>query len=186
MRKRHLTLWICLIALFGLMAGTGVASAQKSKIKPTFNKATAASPPTITKAPVSSTNLKPGQNSLTSYDPYKAAGKFPVPSKIIHDHNQSRHMRKPGDLRRDGGGYFTAREDPQKVLTAYHSGQTTLLGRSNAKLPMEQFPIVRYNKVKGFNNNPGTKHFNQPTDVFMIKGTVKVSVVPMSPTWSPK
>jgi len=76
----------------------------------------------------------------------------------------------------NGGGYFKDASDAQRVLDAYHSGDASILrttGNGNV--------VVRYRGVTGYNNNPGAGYLNQPTDVFMIKGTKSVSVVPISP-----
>ncbi len=76
----------------------------------------------------------------------------------------------------NGGGYFKDASDAQRVLDAYHSGDASILrttGNGNV--------VVRYRGVTGYNNNPGAGYLNQPTDVFMIKGTKSVSIVPISP-----
>ena len=73
----------------------------------------------------------------------------------------------------NGGGYFKDASDAQRVLDAYHSGDASILrttGNGNV--------VVRYRGVTGYNNNPGAGYLNQPTDVFMIKGTKSVSIVP--------
>lgn len=36
-----------------------------------------------------------------------------------------------------------------------------------------------YEGVTGFDNNPGSGHLDQPSNVFLIKGTKKPSVVPI-------
>jgi hypothetical protein len=41
--------------------------------------------------------------------------------------------------------------------------------------------LVRFDGVTGFNNNPAAGFVDQPTNVFIVKGTSKVSVVPTSP-----
>jgi hypothetical protein len=91
---------------------------------------------------------------------------------------QDRHIL--GTLSYNGGGYFTSVTDAQQVLDDFHNGDTTILGRNAAGQI-----LVRDNNVVGYNNNPGANYFNQPTNVFVIKGTVKVSVYPTSPGATP-
>ena len=87
---------------------------------------------------------------------------------------QARHVL--GSPLYNGGGYFKDAAEAQRVLDAYHSGEATILGTtSNGNV------IVRFDGVTGFNNNPGAGYLDQPTNVFMIKGTNSVSVVPYSP-----
>ncbi|MCG2583851.1 RHS repeat domain-containing protein [Massilia sp. TS11] len=106
-----------------------------------------------------------------------SASDFPaVGSKISQ--KQLRHIGGRNEYR--GGGYLDSVESAQKVLNAYHSGSATILGKSQAG-----FPIVRYEGVTGTNVN--LPNFpNQPTNVFMIKGTSAPSVVPMNPNWTPR
>lgn len=68
-------------------------------------------------------------------------------------------------------------EDAQKVLDAYHSEQSVILGRSS-----QGFPIIQVDSVTGTNVNIGAGITAQPTNVFMIKGSASPSVVPISPT----
>lgn len=68
--------------------------------------------------------------------------------------------------------------DAQKVLDAYLSGETVIIGKS-----VQGFPVVRYNSVSGTNVNIGAGFPNQPTNVFIIKGTASPSVVPTNPNW---
>jgi hypothetical protein len=71
-------------------------------------------------------------------------------------------------------------DDAQSVLDALHSGKAKVLGQTK-----QGHVVVKYDKVTGFNNNPGAGFIDQPTNVFMIKGTSKPSVVPTSPLWKP-
>jgi len=71
---------------------------------------------------------------------------------------------------------MNSKADAQKVLDAYHKGSAKIIGRSS-----QGFPLVRYNGVAGTNVNLGAGFRNQPTNVFMIKGTKSPSVVPVSP-----
>ena len=71
-------------------------------------------------------------------------------------------------------------DDAQAVLDAVHNGGATILGKSR-----QGNIVVRFEGVTGFNNNPGAGFVNQPTNVFMIKGTASTSVVPTTPSWKP-
>lgn len=68
--------------------------------------------------------------------------------------------------------------DAQAVLDAYHAGDAIILGRS-----AQGFPVVRVPGLTGINVNRAAGITNQTTNVFMIKGTVRPSVVPLTPTW---
>ena len=90
---------------------------------------------------------------------------------------QARHIEgTPQWTARGEGGYFKSPADAQAVLDAVKSGQAQVIGRTaNGQL------IVRYDGVTGFNNNAAAGFVDQPTNVFIVKGTLKVSVVPTSP-----
>ncbi|CCH16745.1 RHS repeat-associated core domain-containing protein [Micromonospora lupini] len=105
----------------------------------------------------------------------------PCLSTAISRQKQGRHVQ--GDPLHNGTGksYFNSQADAQGVLDAYHRGDTTVLGRTSSGNI-----VVRYDGVTGYNNNPGAGFHDQPTNVFMIKGTKSPSVVPISPGWSPK
>lgn len=75
-----------------------------------------------------------------------------------------------------GGGYLDSVADAQKVLDAYRSGQAKIIGTTS-----QGFPIVRFDGVTGTNVNLGVNITNQPTNVFIIKGTKSPSVVPTNP-----
>lgn len=91
---------------------------------------------------------------------------------------QYRHVRGHRDYR--GGGVMESYADAQAVLDAYHSGNAEILG-VNAR----GFPVVRVPTVTGTNINTGVGVLEQPTNVFVIKGTAKVSVFPTTPDWTP-
>jgi len=80
-----------------------------------------------------------------------------------------------------GSSYMNSVADAQKILDAYHAGQTTILGQN-----AQGFPVVRFDGVTGTNVNSKVGITNQPTNVFIIKGTSSPSVVPTNPNWSPK
>jgi RHS repeat-associated protein len=90
---------------------------------------------------------------------------------------QARHIGgTPEWTARGQGGYFAEAADAQAVLDAVKSGTAQVLGRTaNGQL------LVRFDGVTGFNNNPAAGFVDQPTNVFIVKGTSKVSVVPTSP-----
>jgi hypothetical protein len=95
---------------------------------------------------------------------------------------QLRHIAgRPEFAARGGGGYFNSVDDAQAVLDAYHSGSATILGKSP-----QGFPIVRFDGITGTNVNVGAGIRDQATNVFMIKGTSRPSVVPTNPFWKPK
>lgn len=66
--------------------------------------------------------------------------------------------------------------DAQAVLDAFHSGRAKILGKT-----AQGFPIVKVDGVVGTNVNNGVGILNQPTSVFIIKGTASPSVVPTDP-----
>lgn len=95
----------------------------------------------------------------------------------ISDQRQARHIDGP-DYRH--GGYFTSKADAQRVLNEFHDGSAKVLGVTD-----RGYIVVRSPHVSGVNHNVGAGHENQPTDVFFIKGTRGVSVVPANPNWKP-
>ncbi len=80
------------------------------------------------------------------------------------------------------GSYFKTKADAQSVLDAVNAGRGTFLGKT--KLGNDVFRVE--GMPGGFNHNPSAGFLHQPTDVFIVKGTTKVSVVPTSPTWISK
>ena len=74
---------------------------------------------------------------------------------------------------------MNSKADAQSVLDSVHSGSAQVLGTTK-----QGHLVVRNAGVTGFNNNPGAGFVNQPTNVFLIKGTAKPSVVPTNPNWS--
>ena len=89
---------------------------------------------------------------------------------------QLRHINGRPEYR--GGGYFDNAADAQSVLDAFHSGDATIIGTTS-----QGFPVVRYGGVTGTNVNVSAGFPNQPTNVFIIKGTASPSVVPANPKW---
>ena len=90
---------------------------------------------------------------------------------------QMRHIAGCPELKaRNKGGYLNSISDAQAVLDAFHSGRAKILGKN-----AQGFPIVKVDGVVGTNVNIGAKIPNQPTSVFMIKGTASPSVVPTNP-----
>ena len=73
-----------------------------------------------------------------------------------------------------------SKEDAQKVLDEWHAGGLEILGKDN-----QGFPVVRSSNITGTNINRGAGFPNQPTDVFIIKGTKSPSIVPANPHWTP-
>jgi hypothetical protein len=101
--------------------------------------------------------------------------------KKVSSQKQYRHILNRPEWASRQGGYFKTVDDAQAVLDACHSGNASVIGvnsRGN--------PVVRFNGVTGFNNNPDAGFLDQPTNIFMIKGTKSPSVVPISPEWRPR
>jgi hypothetical protein len=94
----------------------------------------------------------------------------------ISAQRQGRHLA--GAAQYNGGGYFNSLDDAQSVLDAFHSGSAQVLGTTRSGNI-----VVRVPGVTGFNNNPAAGFVDQATDVFFIKGSSSVSVVPASPNW---
>ncbi|WP_290052610.1 polymorphic toxin-type HINT domain-containing protein [Amycolatopsis solani] len=102
----------------------------------------------------------------------------PIGTKISAQ-KQGRHLQ--GHPLYADGGYFKNITEAQKVLDAYHANKVTILGA----IPEKGQIIVHCPTVIGYNNNPANNHLDQPTNVFMIKGTRSVSIVPIDPNWKP-
>lgn len=94
----------------------------------------------------------------------------------ISAQRQGRHLA--GAAQYNGGGYFNSLDDAQSVLDAFHSGSAQVLGTTRSGNI-----VVRVPGVTGFNNNPAAGFVDQATDVFFIKGSSSVSVVPANPNW---
>lgn len=101
---------------------------------------------------------------------------FPEVAAQISQQKQFRHLSGGA-----AGGYMRNLNDAQAVLNAYHAGDAIILGRS-----AQGFPVVRVPGVTGINVNRAARVTNQVTNVFMIKGTVRPSIVPVTPTWRPR
>ncbi len=124
---------------------------------------------------------KPG-GGTASNTPKLAGKQVPKKSQSVGkrvSQKQYRHVADRKEYR--GGGYLDTVEDAQEVLDAYHSGNVEILGETK-----QGFSVVRYEGVTGTNVNQAGGYTNQPTNVFMIKGTTRPSVVPMQPEWSQK
>jgi hypothetical protein len=93
----------------------------------------------------------------------------------INTNNQKRHL--PGS----GASYVNSQADAQAVLNAFHTRRADILGYNR-----HGFPVVRYNGVTGTNVNNEVGYPSQPTNVFIIKGSARPSIVAHTPTWSPK
>jgi hypothetical protein len=94
----------------------------------------------------------------------------------ISAQRQGRHLA--GASQYNGGGYFNSLDDAQGVLDAFHGGSAQVLGTTRSGNI-----VVRVPGVTGFNNNPAAGFVDQATDVFFIKGSSSVSVVPANPNW---
>ena len=101
---------------------------------------------------------------------------FPEIKTTVSRQKQNRHVAGSTHP----GGQMASRQDAQKVLDAYHSGNATIIGRH-----AQGHPIVKFEGVTGTNINKGANITNQPTNVFMIKGTNSPSIVPINPNWKP-
>jgi hypothetical protein len=95
-------------------------------------------------------------------------------SKVVSRQRQARHILDAPEY--NGGGYFNSLDDAQRVLDAYHSGEATMVGTTKTGKV-----LIEYRGVTGFNQNDRFDYHNQPTHIFMIKGTRSVSIVPYSP-----
>jgi RHS repeat-associated protein len=103
--------------------------------------------------------------------------KFRVPiSQKLSNQAQGRHLARPGQAK----SYLRSSEDAKKVLDAYHAGKGIDLG-----LTAQGHILFKYRGVTGFNVNRSAGYMDQPTNVFELKGTSKVSVVPTSPRSRP-
>jgi RHS repeat-associated protein len=100
--------------------------------------------------------------------------------KSINAGKQERHLLGTVANEDGRGGYFKSIDDAQAVLDSYHAGTAEVLGATKSGSV-----VVRVPSVTGFNNNVGAGFLGQPTNVFLIKGTKNVSVVPTTPNWSP-
>ncbi|HEX8620555.1 MAG TPA: LysM peptidoglycan-binding domain-containing protein [Allosphingosinicella sp.] len=78
------------------------------------------------------------------------------------------------------GGYLRSLDEAQEVLDAARGGNATFVGMH------KDGPVVRFDGVTGYNHNPRSGFPHQPTNLFYLKGSDRVSVVPMSPDWRPR
>jgi hypothetical protein len=95
-------------------------------------------------------------------------------SGTISQQRQARHIL--GGRGYDGGGYFKDPAEAQKVLDAFRNGSAQVLSTGNNGQVK-----IRYKGAEGYNNNRGAGYPDQPTDIYIIKGTSSVSVVPTTP-----
>jgi RHS repeat-associated protein len=112
-----------------------------------------------------------------------AEERAPLPSGLGTkvSQRQLRHVKGRQEwIDRGEGSYLHSMNDAQAVLDAVHNGTARVLGTTR-----QGHVVVEFEGVTGFNNNPGAGFVDQPTNVFMIKGTAKPSVVPTSPGWKP-
>ncbi|MGK2964619.1 MAG: RHS repeat-associated core domain-containing protein, partial [Tepidiformaceae bacterium] len=118
--------------------------------------------------------LRFGDNADEFADAAKAVG------PTISRQRQLRHVANTEDwIARGKGGYFNSVDDAQSVLDGVHDGSAVLLGRTR------NGDLVRHDGVTGFNNNAAAGYVDQPTNVFIVKGTSSPSVVPTSPRAKP-
>jgi len=91
---------------------------------------------------------------------------FPEVSTKISQ-KQNRHTAGTQLLAERGSvGSVNSVSDAQKVLDAYHAGQVKILGKN-----AQGFPVVKFEGVTDTNVNLGVGITDQPTNVFIIKGT---------------
>ncbi|WP_264595544.1 hemagglutinin repeat-containing protein [Sphingobium sp. B12D2B] len=106
---------------------------------------------------------------------------FPEKVATISRQKQERHVNGGRDKDPDAGGEMASLSDAQAVLDAYHAGNATIVGKT-----VQGDPIVQVDGIVGINKNAGSGYDNQPTNIFIIKGTKSVSVVPTSPSKAQK
>ena len=75
---------------------------------------------------------------------------------------------------------MASQQNAQKVLDEWHSGDLEIIGKNG-----QGFPVARSPTVTGTNINVSAGYPNQPTNVFIIKGTNSPSMAPTNPNWSP-
>ena len=98
-------------------------------------------------------------------------------SRVLNVNKQARHLLGTA---KEGGGFVNSMDDAHAVLNAVHLGEATYLGTSKAG-----YQVYRFGGVTGTNVNIGAGIIAQPTNVFMIKGTINPSIVPTTPLWTP-
>jgi hypothetical protein len=135
-----------------------------------------------------SIGLPPPKPSVVPQTPIPKASS-PIPQAeidliddVVSRQAQARHIEgTPAWTARGQGGYLKSDADAQAVLDAVKNGDAQILGRTaNGQL------LVKVPSVTGYNNNAAAGFLDQPTNVFIVKGTSKVSVVPTNPGAIPK
>jgi hypothetical protein len=101
-------------------------------------------------------------------------------STTISRQKQGRHIDGALERRDDIGGYFSDPADAQAVLDAVHDGSADILGRTRAG-----DILARVDDIEGVNVNRRLVDPEQATNMFVIKGTSRPSVVPTSPLATP-
>ena len=96
----------------------------------------------------------------------------------ISEQKQARHLT--GTPQYKGGSYFHSAGDAQRVLNAFHNGSANVLGVTKGNHIVVEVPAVT-----GFNNNALAGYLDQPTNIFLIKGSSSPSIVPTTPGWTP-
>lgn len=100
----------------------------------------------------------------------------------VNPGRQNRHLQGTQEAANNGGGVMASVADAQDVLNAFHTGEAQVLGARQGK---SLYLYVRVPRVTGYHNNANLNVEMQPTNVFMLKGTQAVSVVPVDPNWRP-
>ncbi len=98
-------------------------------------------------------------------------------SKYISKQKQARHLKGTAPA---GKGYLNSIDDAQHILDAVRKGEAQFQGMTKTG-----HAVFKYNNVTGTNVNLGGGVLGQPTNTFMIKGTVNPTVVPMRPGFIP-
>ncbi len=97
-------------------------------------------------------------------------------SNRVSAQKQKRHLKGSNGNK----GYLNSQKEADEVYDAIKNGNATYLGTTS-----QGHHVYRYNGVTGFNNNPGAGYTNQPTNVFMLKGSSSPSIVPTNPNFTP-
>jgi len=160
---------------FDLLIGEAVGNARTSVARPD------GSVPRRTKGSTSGLPLDVENNFRRIQNKDIIIANFPDVNTRVSVQRQARHIE--GNPLHKRGSSLNNLEDAQVVLDAFHSGRTILVGNNQ-----QGFPIVRFDGVTGRFKNRITdqstgaaRQVNEPTNVFIIKGTKSPSVVPANP-----